>query len=82
MKHKPDPEGLYRILDRLAVPARQTLMVGDSVSDIRAAQAAGIPVASVLWDCLDRSAVINGNADFRFENAGEMLLWLRDQRTA
>jgi phosphoglycolate phosphatase len=37
---KPDPAGLCSLIERAAVPARDTLMVGDSVIDWRTAHAA------------------------------------------
>lgn len=38
---KPNPDGLIALMDRAAVPPAQTLMVGDSVTDLRTARAAG-----------------------------------------
>ena len=43
---KPHPEGLLRLLDNLGVTPEVSLMVGDSTSDILAAQNAG------CWSCL------------------------------
>ncbi len=40
---KPDPEGLNLLMEELSVPRPQTLMVGDSAVDIRAALGAGVP---------------------------------------
>jgi len=81
-RHKPDPEGISLIIDRLGIPAKQTLMVGDSVSDVKAAHAAGVPVASVLWDSLDPQAVLDASPDFRFYHPHELLEWLRRQFTS
>jgi len=38
---KPDPSGLLEIADRASVPAALTMMVGDSLVDLRTAHAAG-----------------------------------------
>lgn len=46
---KPDPEGLRLALDRLGAEPEQTYYLGDSISDIEAARAAGIRPAGVLW---------------------------------
>jgi HAD superfamily hydrolase (TIGR01549 family) len=78
-RHKPHPEGIFRILDRFGVSAERALMVGDSVSDIDAARSAGVAVACVLWDSLDRQAVVNADANVRFDKPGELLLWLQRQ---
>jgi phosphoglycolate phosphatase len=38
---KPNPDGLLALMDRAAATAAETLMVGDSVTDLRTARAAG-----------------------------------------
>ena len=43
---KPDPESILLILDRLAVAAEEALFVGDSESDSRAGQSAGVHMAA------------------------------------
>lgn len=48
-KKKPDPMPLYHIFREFDVPGQAGVMVGDSISDIRAAQAAGIPVICVSF---------------------------------
>lgn len=42
---KPDPEGLHKIMEELRVPPRQTLMVGDSDTDVLTGRNAGV------WTC-------------------------------
>jgi phosphoglycolate phosphatase len=44
---KPHPAPILHCLDKCQCSAEEALMVGDSVSDIKAAQAAGIPVVCV-----------------------------------
>ncbi len=44
---KPAGHGLEMALDRLGCPADEALMVGDSLADLGAARAAGVPVAVV-----------------------------------
>jgi phosphoglycolate phosphatase len=41
--HKPHPDHVKGVIERLEVPASGCVMVGDSVNDVRAAQGAGIP---------------------------------------
>lgn len=48
-QRKPSPRLLEEAAERLAVPTGRLLMVGDSVLDLRAAQAAGAQAALVLW---------------------------------
>jgi HAD superfamily hydrolase (TIGR01509 family) len=77
VRHKPDPEGILRVLERFGCPPESALMVGDSLSDIRAARAAGVPVASVLWDCYHPDAVRRENSDLIFERVEDLLAWFR-----
>jgi phosphoglycolate phosphatase len=46
---KPDPRPLRYIVERLGIPVDGGVMVGDSISDIHAAQAAGMPVICVSF---------------------------------
>ena len=55
--HKPHPEGILRVLDTFGVHPDAVLMVGDSVTDIRASRAAGVRIATVLWDSYDHTRV-------------------------
>lgn len=45
---KPAPDPILLGLEQLDVPAKQTLMVGDSITDVNAAKAAGVDVACFL----------------------------------
>ncbi len=54
-RHKPLPDPLLHAARGLDLPPRQLLYIGDSVHDIRAAQAAGMPVAAALWGAGDES---------------------------
>jgi pyrophosphatase PpaX len=46
---KPHPEGIERALKRLALAPEQTMYLGDSLTDLIAAQAAGVLPGAVLW---------------------------------
>ncbi len=48
-KSKPDPLMLRQILDELAVPVEQAVMIGDSVHDLAMAQAIGMDSIGVTW---------------------------------
>jgi len=75
--HKPHPEGIYMVLSAFGIPAEETLMVGDSLADIRASRDAGVRIASVVWDSYDKERVMKENPDILFHTAEEMLRWLR-----
>ena len=76
-RHKPDPEGIQKVIRTFGLEPSQVLMVGDSLGDIAAARAAGVRVASVVWDSFDREAVLQADADYVFHDSGEMLGWFR-----
>jgi phosphoglycolate phosphatase len=48
-RRKPDPQPLLFACDSLQVRPSESLMVGDSVNDVQAARAAGIPVVCVSY---------------------------------
>jgi HAD superfamily hydrolase (TIGR01509 family) len=47
---KPDPQAYHVALERMGTPAEAVVVVEDSVNGLRAAQAAGLPVAIVVND--------------------------------
>jgi pyrophosphatase PpaX len=50
---KPDPHGLTLALRELDVPAARAVYVGDTLSDLRAARAAGMRPVTVVWARID-----------------------------
>ena len=48
-RRKPDPQPLLHACSTLGLAPGQTLMVGDSINDVLAARAAGIPVICVTY---------------------------------
>lgn len=77
--HKPHPEGIRKVLERFGFRPSQALMVGDSVADAKAAHAAGVRVASVLWDAFDPENVKAVNGSCVFDSVASFDAWLRDQ---
>ena len=49
VRRKPDPQPLLFACESLQVAPSESLMVGDSVNDVQAARAAGIPVICVSY---------------------------------
>ena len=47
--HKPDPEGLRRLLAELGVDPQEAVIVGDSAVDVRTGRAAGVRSVGVTW---------------------------------
>jgi phosphoglycolate phosphatase len=48
-RRKPDPQPLQRACESLQVDTARALMVGDSINDVLAARAAGLPVVCVPY---------------------------------
>jgi phosphoglycolate phosphatase len=48
-RRKPDPQPLLFACESLHLPPSESLMVGDSVNDVQAARAAGIPIVCVTY---------------------------------
>ncbi|HUG39716.1 MAG TPA: HAD-IA family hydrolase [Longimicrobiales bacterium] len=46
---KPDPHGLELAIDRLGLEAADCVYIGDTVTDVRAARAAGLRPVAALW---------------------------------
>ena len=55
-RHKPDPESLLLAMEQLGVGPEEVLYVGDSVSDARAAQRAGVRFVAALSGPTPREA--------------------------
>lgn len=62
-RHKPDPEVIRFVLQRLGLRAGQALMVGDTDADVLAAHAAGLPCWGVLTGTHDERRLREAGAD-------------------
>ena len=70
---KPDPVPLLLACEQLGVDVANTVMVGDSVNDVRAARAAGMPVACVSYGYNHGASVADENPDFLVDNFIELV---------
>lgn len=57
-KRKPDPDSLFKLCDRFGVDAADTLVIGDTVTDIRYAQAAGADCCAVEYGYGETSDIL------------------------
>ena len=74
--HKPSGDGIRKVLGYFALPPDSALMVGDSVSDVKAARDARVAVAAVLWDSYAKEQVMRMNVDYLFHDVAEFSDWL------
>lgn len=56
---KPSPEGLKTALGRFGASPSEALYIGDTVHDMRAARAAGVPGVAVTWGAGSRALLEN-----------------------
>ena len=75
--HKPHHEGIQKIIERFSLTPDEVLMVGDSMSDVKASRSAGVKVAAVLWDSYDKERVLAAKTDYVFHRVEEMHDWFQ-----
>ena len=71
--YKPDPSGLFDLLDVLGAAPGQCLFVGDSYRDIECAQRAGARSGAALWATVEREKLLALSPDYRLERIEEVL---------
>ncbi len=76
-RHKPDSEGIAQILEAFDVRPEETVMVGDSMADVRASRQAGVTMAAVLWDAYDRQGVLEAGVELVFNTVPAFVDWCR-----
>ena len=70
--HKPSPEGILKFINHFNLKPEKVLMIGDSVSDVKASKEAGIKIASVLWDSYGHDEVKLMQSDYYFVKVEEL----------
>lgn len=73
MRLKPHPEMLLKTLDILETQACDAVMIGDSLNDIHAAQAAGVRSCGVAYGFGDPQTLKALNPDFFIHQSGELM---------
>jgi phosphoglycolate phosphatase len=68
---KPDPSGLLRLVQELAARPDETVMIGDSATDVKTARAAGVKVLGVAWG-LDPVGLRAANPDRLLEHPRDL----------
>lgn len=75
---KPHTEGLNRIMNELQLKPKNILLIGDTKTDIKTAENAGVKLGVVGWgmDSLNELSLCNPNSDYIFRNPMEIILKL------
>jgi len=74
--HKPSSEGILKFVNHFGLKKERVLMIGDSVSDVKASKEAGIKVASALWDSYAHEKVKTLKSDYYFNSVEELKMFL------
>lgn len=69
---KPQPEGIYAIIEKLGSSKEMTLYVGDSEVDAMTAKNAGLPFVGVTWGFRDVEVLRSHGADFIINRPDEL----------
>jgi phosphoglycolate phosphatase-like HAD superfamily hydrolase len=72
INHKPSAEGILKFVNHFKLNPERVLMIGDSVSDVKASREAGIKIASVLWDSYGEEKVKSLGSDYYFYSVEEL----------
>lgn len=71
-EHKPAPEGIHLFMQKYNLSAERVLLIGDAPADIKAARAAGVKIASVVWDSYAKETVLESGSDYLFHTVEEL----------
>lgn len=72
-KKKPEPDQLLFVADKLGVSPAKSLMVGDSVNDLRAARAADMPILCVTYGYNHGENIADSSPDILVDSLAEMI---------
>lgn len=70
---KPDPAGVYEVLDSLGVAKEECLYIGDSEVDMETAKRAGVTGVGVTWGFRSTDVLEKAGADFIIDRPQELL---------
>ena len=70
--HKPGPEPLWFAMNHLGATASETVYIGDSPFDLRAAHAAGVDSVAVTWGAFSEDALLEHHPTHVARTAAEL----------
>ena len=71
-RHKPDPEVVRLVLEKLGCAPVEALMIGDTTADVAAAHGAGVACWAVLGGTHDERTLRDAGADLILSGIGEL----------
>jgi phosphoglycolate phosphatase len=69
---KPDPQMIETAMEKAGASRSETVMIGDTVHDMRMAKAAGVRAIGVAWGYHDVTALIAAGADSIIESFAQL----------
>lgn len=76
---KPDPAGVFEILDLLDCEKSDCLYIGDTSVDVKTGKAGGVATVGVLWGFRSREELEGAGASFIIEKPAELIQILNKQ---
>lgn len=73
---KPDPAGVYGILDAFSFQPSETVYLGDTATDMKTGKNAGAFTVGVLWGFREREELEEAKADALIKSPSELLKFL------
>ncbi len=70
---KPDPAGVFEIMDELGVGADEVLYIGDTATDMRTGKSAGLYTVGVKWGFRDADELLGAGADAIIGEPSELI---------
>jgi len=70
---KPDPAGVFEILDEMGAEKEECLYIGDTATDIKTAKNSNLTSIGVLWGFRDRAELEGAGADYIVEHPSEIV---------
>ena len=76
VRRKPQPDGVYAVLEELGVSKEKTVYVGDSEVDVETAKNAGLDMIAVDWGFRDRKTLADAGAPIIVSSVTELEKYL------
>lgn len=80
IRRKPDPEGVFLLLEQMAVSQENCIYIGDSEVDIQTGKNAKVRTVGVSWGFRGRSVLLKAGADCVVDMAEELSAYMDNLR--
>ncbi len=70
---KPDPQGVYEIIDELGMKSEECLYIGDTATDMLTGKAANLYTIGVLWGFRGKKELEENGADYYVSHPAEII---------